>query len=956
MTTLFIDIETFSGSDLGKTGVYRYSESPDFEVLLFGYSIDGGEVRVVDLASGEALPSDVRDALTDESVMKWTHNASFERVCLSRWLGLPTGEYMDSRSWRCTMVWSAYLGLPLSLESAAKLLRAEKQKLSEGKDLIRYFSCPCKPTAANAGRTRNLPAHAPDKWQRYKAYNLRDVETEIAIMKRLSRFPVPDDEWENYILDQEINDRGIRLDMDLVSEAIRCDKRSRMELMRVMRELTDLENPNSVSQIRGWLAENGLDTGTLDKAAVTQLLKTAPEELGEVLTLRQDLAKSSVRKYTAMAQAVCSDSRARGLLQFYGANRTGRWCLTGDHEVLTDNGWERLDEWQGGKIACWNPIGETVSFQKSTSLCFPYKGDVYEFSDKRIAQISTPDHTMYVKRRYGGEWTSDTVENMTSYRPSIPFTGYRRTSPSLEHNELRVLVMVQADAHFTAEGNIRFAFTKERKVARCKELLRRAGILFAVSTYPQDSKIRYTITINARSVPLWLRMFKEKTFGTWLLDESADVFFDELVYWDGYRSAINSIQYTTCNKQNADIVQAFAHVSGRSALIKTKVRSAEHPKWKDAYSVDIWLTPKNCHEVRCNAIKRDFDGTVHCAETPTGFFLVRRNGRVWVTGNSGRILQPQNLPQNHLPDLTQARQLVKSGAFDMLEVLYDSVPAVLSELIRTAFVPEPGRKFIVADFSAIEARVIAWLAGETWRNEVFATHGKIYEASASQMFRVPIGGITKGSLLRQKGKIAELALGYGGSVGALKAMGALEMGLKQEELKPLVNAWRAANPNIVKLWYAVENAAVTSVKHNTFTELNGIRFSWEKGILFVRLPSGRRLAYVKPKIEMNRFGRDALTYEGVGKMKKWERIETFGGKLTENIIQAVARDLLAESMRRLHQAGYRIVMHCHDEAVIETENAELLDDVIRMMCQTPGWAKGLNLNADGYACEYYRKD
>lgn len=648
MTTLFIDIETFSGSDLGKTGVYRYSESPDFEVLLFGYSIDGGEVRVVDLASGEALPSDVRDALTDESVMKWTHNASFERVCLSRWLGLPTGEYMDSRSWRCTMVWSAYLGLPLSLESAAKLLRAEKQKLSEGKELIRYFSCPCKPTAANAGRTRNLPAHAPDKWQRYKAYNLRDVETEMAVMKRLSKFPVPDEEWENYVLDQEINDRGIRLDMDLVNEAIRCDRRSRMELMRVMRELTDLENPNSVSQIRGWLAENGLDTETLGKNAVTQLLKTAPEDLGEVLILRQDLAKSSVKKYTAMAQAVCSDGRARGLLQFYGANRTGRFA--------------------------------------------------------------------------------------------------------------------------------------------------------------------------------------------------------------------------------------------------------------------------------------------------------------------GRLIQVQNLPQNHLPDLAQARQLVKAGAFDMLETLYNSVPAVLSELIRTAFVPEPGCRFIVADFSAIEARVIAWLAGETWRNEVFATHGKIYEASASQMFRVPIEEITKGSLLRQKGKIAELALGYGGSVGALKAMGALEMGLKEEELRPLVNAWRAANPNIVKFWYAVENAAVASVKHNSFTDYIGIRFSLEKGILFIRLPSGRRLAYIKPQIEMNRFGRDALTYEGAGKMKKWERIETFGGKLTENIIQAVARDLLAGAMCLLHNEGFRIVMHCHDEVVIETENAEALDDVIDIMCQTPGWAKGLNLNADGYICEYYRKD
>lgn len=645
MTTLFIDIETFSGSDLGKTGVYRYSESPDFEVLLFGYSIDGGEVRVVDLASGEALPSDVRAALSDENVMKWAHNAQFERVCLSRWLGLPTGEYLAPRSWRCTMVCSAYLGLPLSLESVAKVLNAEKQKLSEGKELIRYFSCPCKPTAANAGRTRNLPAHAPDKWQRYKAYNLRDVETEMAVMKRLSKFPVPDEEWENYVLDQEINDRGIRLDMDLVNEAIRCDRRSRMELMKVMRELTDLENPNSVSQIRGWLAENGLDTETLGKNAVTQLLKTAPEDLGEVLILRQDLAKSSVKKYTAMAQAVCSDGRARGLLQFYGANRTGRFA--------------------------------------------------------------------------------------------------------------------------------------------------------------------------------------------------------------------------------------------------------------------------------------------------------------------GRLIQVQNLPQNHLPDLAQARQLVKAGAFDMLETLYDSVPAVLSELIRTAFVPEPGCRFIVADFSAIEARVIAWLAGETWRNEVFATHGKIYEASASQMFRVPIEEITKGSLLRQKGKIAELALGYGGSVGALKAMGALEMGLKEEELRPLVNAWRAANPNIVKLWWDTDRVATTAMKQRIRQESYGVMFEYRSGFLFITLPSGRRLAYVKPRIGENRFGSDCITYEGIGGTKKWERIESYGPKLVENIVQAISRDILCYAMQTFRHC--RIVLHVHDEIVLEADPRMSLEAVCEQMSRTPSWAKGLHLNADGYVCDFYMK-
>ena len=657
MKELFIDIETYSGTDLGKSGVYRYSEAPDFEVLLFGYCADDGEVRVIDLASGEALPPEVLEALTDETVVKWAHNAQFERVCLSRWLerqGINlkvlngNSNFLNPVSWRCTMVWSAYLGLPLSLEGAALVTGAEKKKLTEGKELIRYFSSPCKPTKANGGRTRNLPAHAPDKWEKYKEYNARDVETEIAIMKRLSKFPVPENEWKYYILDQEINDRGICLDMDLIREAIRCDRRSRAALTEAMREITDLDNPNSVAQMKAWLAENGLETETLGKSAVKELLKTAPENLREVLALRQDLAKSSVKKYTAMENAVCSDGRTRGLLQFYGANRTGRFA--------------------------------------------------------------------------------------------------------------------------------------------------------------------------------------------------------------------------------------------------------------------------------------------------------------------GRLIQVQNLPQNHLPDLVQARQLVKSGDFDTLEALYDSVPSVLSELIRTAFVPKPGFKFIVADFSAIEARVIAWLAGEQWRNEVFATHGKIYEASASQMFRVPIEEITKGSPLRQKGKIAELALGYGGSVGALKAMGALDMGLTEDELQPLVTAWRAANPNITRLWWDVDRAAKTAMREKTTERTHNILFEYRSGFLFITLPSGRRLAYVKPRIEANRFGSDSVTYEGVGASKKWERIESYGPKFVENIVQAISRDILCYAMQRLSSMGLSIVMHVHDEVVIEASCDVSPEDVCRIMSETPPWAEGLLLRADGFECQFYKKD
>ncbi|CUH96374.1 DNA polymerase [Propionispora sp. 2/2-37] len=646
--SLSLDLETYSSVDLGKSGVYKYVESLDFEIILFGYSIDGGEIKVVDLANGETIPPEIVAALTDENVMKWAFNAQFERICLSKWLGLPTGQYLDPRSWRCTMVWAAYMGLPLSLEGSGMVLGLEKQKLAEGRDLIRYFCQPCKPTAANGQRTRNLPSHAPDKWAAFKAYNRRDVETEMSIQEKLTKFPVPDSVWAEYHIDQAINDRGVALDMPFVQSAIQADERSRAELTRLMRELTELENPNSVAQMKRWLAEHGLETDTLGKKAVTELLKTAPEPLGKALELRQSLAKSSVKKYMAMENAVCADGRARGMFQFYGANRTGRWA--------------------------------------------------------------------------------------------------------------------------------------------------------------------------------------------------------------------------------------------------------------------------------------------------------------------GRLIQLQNLPQNHMLDLEQARSLVKSGNFAALDMLYDSVPAVLSELIRTAFIPKPGLKFIVADFSAIEARVIAWLAGEKWRNEVFATHGKIYEASASRMFHVPIEEITKGSPLRQKGKIAELALGYGGSVGALKTMGALDMGLSEEELRPLVAAWRSANPNIVKLWWGVDKAAMTAVRERTTSSTHGIRFECKSGMLFITLPSGRRLAYVKPRIGINQFGSDCVTYEGVGVAKKWKRIETYGPKLVENIVQAISRDILCHAMGRLNSAGFPIVMSVHDEVVLEVTNGVSPEEVCRIMAETPPWAKGLILRADGFMCPFYKKD
>ena len=658
--TLSIDLETFSDVDLKKCGVYKYAESPNFEILLFGVSVDGGEVIVYDLASGDTVPEKIIKALFDDGVTKWAYNASFERICLSAWLrrNYPqhfhsysidedtVGNYLDPSSWKCSLVWGAYMGLPLSLEGIGAVLKLDSQKMSEGKALIRYFCVPCKPTKANGGRTRNLPQHDPVKWSTFVAYNKRDVETEMAIQQKLLKFPVPDFLWDEYHLDQQVNDRGIQLDMAVVEQAIAIDERSREELSAKMQRLTSLENPNSVQQMKDWLTKHGLEVDSLDKKAVKELLKTAPPELVEVLELRQQLAKSSVKKYQAMQNAVCADGRARGMFQFYGANRSGRWA--------------------------------------------------------------------------------------------------------------------------------------------------------------------------------------------------------------------------------------------------------------------------------------------------------------------GRLIQLQNLPQNHMAHLEDARSLVRSGDYAMLSMMYDSVPEVLSELIRTAFVPKEGYKFIVSDFAAIEARVLSFLANETWRLKVFADNGDIYCASASAMFHVPVEKHGQNAHLRQKGKIAELALGYGGSVGALKAMGALEMGLAEEELQPLVDAWRTSNPNIVQFWWDVDNAVKTTVRQRFDTETHGIKFRYRSGMLFIVLPSGRQLCYVKPKMGINQFGGDSVTYEGVGSTKKWERIESYGPKFVENIVQAISRDILMYAMKTLSHCF--ICGHVHDELIIECSIGVSLDAVCEQMGRTPPWISGLNLRADGYETMFYKKD
>ena len=659
MESLSIDLETYSDIDLKKCGVYKYAESPNFEILLFAYSVDNGPVQVIDLAQGEDIPTEILAALTDETITKWAYNASFERICLSVWLRRnhpeyfqsysiledTVGDYLDPSAWKCSRIWGAYMGLPLSLEGIGAVLKLSDQKMKEGKDLIKYFCVPCKATKVNGGRTRNLPSDAPDKWDVFKSYNKRDVEVELAIKEKLSKFPVPEFIWDEYHLDQEINDRGIGVDMQLVENAIDIDSKTKDYLMSRLVTLTGHENPNSVQQMNTWLSDYGIETESLDKKAVKELLSDADKKVSEVLECRQQLAKSSVKKYTAMQNMACDDNRARGCFMFYGANRSGRWA--------------------------------------------------------------------------------------------------------------------------------------------------------------------------------------------------------------------------------------------------------------------------------------------------------------------GRGIQLQNLPQNHMSDLEEARNLVRDGNFEALELLYDNVPGVLSELIRTAFVPKPGYKYIVADFSAIEARVLSFLAGEQWRIDVFKEGKDIYCASASQMFKVPVEKHGVNSHLRQKGKIAELALGYGGSVGALTSMGAIEMGLAEEELQPLVNAWRDSNQNITNLWWSVDSAVKQAVIYKSAAETHGLKFYYKSGMLFIDLPSGRKLCYVKPRMGVNQFGSDSVTYEGINN-NKWTRIESYGPKFVENIVQAISRDILAYAMRTLSHCF--ICGHVHDELIIECSKDVSLEAICEQMGRTPPWIKGLLLRADGYECDFYKKD
>ncbi len=949
---LHIDIETRSDVDLTKLGVHRYTESPGFSVLLIAFAYDDGPVEIVDLAQGEELPKSLLRDLIDPRVPKAAFNASFERVCLDRHLGLKTGP------WHCSMVQANALGLRGSLDTIgfALNLSPDEQKLKTGKNLIRLFSLHRQPSSKNGYRTIYEPEDRPFEWAMFKDYCCRDVEAERAIFHKLSDFPLPPKEQELYALDQKINDRGVCIDLDLASSATKINDELYQHYEEDFYALTGIDTPSRLALFKDWIKKvTGTEVKSITKGNLPILREQFEDypNVVQALDIRELLSRTSVKKYEAMETLAGEDCRARGLFRFYGAS-TGRWCLTGDHEVLTPGGWVRLDEWKGGQIAVWN-TQEQISFQTAKALAFDYSGDMVHFQSQRINQIATPDHTMPVWGKSG--WENKTIAQMLAAKSrwKLAFTGKKNPSESLNNDELRVLIMTQADGCYT-ESSLRFRFKKLRKVERCKTLLRRVGVRFTQQENSDDSKV---IVIRKKDLPLWLRMFENKTFGWWLLNESADVIFDELEYWDAYRCGPNSIQYSTVNRQNAEIIQACAVLSGRTATLLSKARSKDN--WKTAYIVNIWNTPGAYHDFRQQPTTVKYTGKVYCAETSTGYFMTRRNGTVWVTGNSGRGIQPQNLPQNHLSDLDTARALIRQQDLESVEMLYDDPADVLSQLIRTAIVPSKGKKFLVADFSAIEARVIAWLAGETWRLDVFNSHGKIYEASASHMFGVPIEQITKGSDLRQKGKIAELALGYGGGVGALRQMGALDMGLDNQELQPLVNSWRLSNPKIVQLWFDVETMVTNCLTSGHPQKLNDyISCRYDKSILFIRLPNGRELAYPKAQLRPHQKfeGRTEITYQELVR-GDWSVKGTYGGRLVENIVQATARDCLAEKMLALNSKGYDIVLHVHDEVVIEVDPdgaEQQLQYVLKAMSEPLAWAPELPLNADGFICDYYQKD
>lgn len=986
---LSIDLETRSGADITKTGSYRYMQDPDFRILLFGYKYDNDPEVVIDLTK-EQIPEKIVTMLTNPAVTKHAYNAAFEWYALNR-----AGYRTPIEQWECTMVRALYFGYAAGLANTGEAmgLAEDKKKAMTGKALIRYFCTPQKATKSFKKKYHD-PEDDPDKWNLFIEYNKQDVVAEHEILSMLSRFKMPESEWQLWRMDIRMNALGVRVDTGLIDGALTINTRSEEELTQEAKELTGLGNPNSTAQLLPWLKEHGCGLPDLQKLTVEEALsrEDLDPDVRRVLQLRQLLGKTSIKKYVAMETAKGEGDRIRGISQFYGANRTGRYCLTGDHEVLTQNGWVRLDNWAGGKILCWEPTTEKLSFQKSESVVYDYSGQMYQYDGQRIAQLATPDHKMAVLNK-AGKWEPRKVEDIGAHRFTIPFTGRRQTEAPFRNDMLRILVMTQADGTYTDEGGIKFNFKKRRKIDRCRMLLRRCEIAYV----ERANKGVTCFTIPWRHVPLWLREFKDKNFGYWLLDENLDVLFEELPEWDGYRCGPNSIQYTTTNENNADIIQACALCNGYSATKLKKERPAEN--WNDAFYVNIWLTPGHGTSIRreqvsvvpASGIK------VYCAITNTGYFAVRREGKVWITGNSGRLVQLQNLPRNYLPTLDAARRMAKDQNYEGLRMIYGNVPDTLSQLIRTAFIPSEGRHFVVADFSAIEARMIAWLAGEQWVMDVFAKDGDIYCETASAMFGVPVEKHGVNSDLRQKGKIATLALGYQGSVSAMVAMGALRMGIPEEDLPDIVDKWRTSHPNTVRMWYEIEKAAVECVQTGntvrpkwktydpqrarrnedimnmpegsysnyflTDVPITNITFRMENDpvygqtFLTIELPAGRKLYYPKPFLKENQFGKMAIHYYGVKQVTgKWGVESTYGGKLTENIVQAIARDCLCEVIRRVYAKGWDLVFHVHDEVIVDAPPDVHTEDLCALMDEPISWAPGLLLKGAGFETEYYMKD
>lgn len=956
---LFLDFETKSDIDIAKCGAFKYFESDEFAPLLLAYGFDHDDLKLVDFAAGETWPQEFLTALDDPAVTKVAHNNAFERGVIDTCL-----HYSPDEQWIDTMHLFSQCGLPLSLDGACKAMGMpeDQAKMKEGKALIRYFCQPCKPTKANGGRTWNLPEHAPDKWGTFKQYCLRDVEAMRTGFYMLEKWMPTNEELRFHTLDAKINEAGVRIDRQLVEMAVRMDVKYKEELTEKAVALTGMDNPKSVAQIKQWLYDQeGQEFPSLNKKVIADVVASLTTDKAKTfMGIRNELAKSSVAKYAAMLRAMCADDHVRGCFQFYGANRTGRFCLTGDHEVLTRDGWVRLDQWDGGVICQWNPTVDLLSFQQAKAVSFPFDGKLIQIDTQRCQQLSTAEHKMPVRGKDGKVEPRLIGDLINQSRFTIPLRLSRIPRTPGDADQLRVLVMVQADGCYHLDGTLSLGFKKARKIERCKHLLRRVGVPFVVDTF-KDGVTRFRVL--QKDQPMWLRSFRGKTFGWWLLDENASVLVDELENWDACRCGPNSIQYTTTNKQNADVIQALLQTNGYSATLLTKTRDHEHPGWHDAYILNIWLNPgKDTGILKRQMSEIPYAGTVYCAQTETGYFLVRRNGTVWVTGNSGRLVQFQNLSKNYMEDLDDARNLVRGGRYTAVKALYDGVSDVLSQLVRTAIIPEDGHQILVADFSAIEARVIAWLAQEEWRLDVFRNGGDIYCASASQMFKVPVEKHGVNGHLRQKGKVAELALGYGGGVNSLKAFGADKMGMTDEEMQETVDLWRESSPKICALWWSVGHAAVkATVKRGTCVDdVAGIRFDYENGILWVTLPSGRRLAYWGARYEESKQspGKKTISYMGIHQQtKKWVRLETYGPRLVENISQATARDCLRDAMFALDEAGFDIRAHVHDEVVItEPLSGRSWEDVAAIMSRPLPWAPGLPLNAAGYNTPYYIKD